>query len=57
MYQFLQNFLASAWHGQPADANDPVLDVVTAGDASERLHRDLDACFQAIHEQISEPKQ
>jgi hypothetical protein len=57
MYQFLQNFLASAWHGQPADANDPVLDVVTAGDVSERLHRDLDACFQAIHEQISEPKQ
>ncbi|MDH4987729.1 hypothetical protein QEZ47_19830 [Aminobacter anthyllidis] len=57
MYEFLQNFLASAWHGLPAATNDPVLDVVTAGDVSERLHRDLDACFQAIHEQISEPKQ
>ncbi|MDR7221637.1 hypothetical protein [Aminobacter aminovorans] len=58
MYELLQNLLVAAWYGQPAeDARDAVPDEVAASGAGERLHRDLDACFQAIHEQISERKQ
>lgn len=58
MYELLQDLLVTAWYGQPADdANDAAPENVTAGGAGERLRRDLDACFQAIHEQISERKQ
>jgi hypothetical protein len=58
MYELLQNLLVTAWYGQPAgDADEVAQEDVTAGGAGERLHRDLDACFQVIHEQISERKQ
>ncbi|QOF69810.1 hypothetical protein IG197_18395 [Aminobacter sp. SR38] len=58
MYELLQNLLVTAWYGQPAgDADDVAQDDVTADGAGERLHRDLDACFQVIHEQISGRKQ
>ncbi|CAI2932792.1 hypothetical protein [Aminobacter niigataensis] len=54
MFELLQNLLAAAFHGKPADeARDGVLEDVTGSAASERLHRDLDTCFQAIHEQIA----
>ncbi|WP_156381198.1 hypothetical protein [Aminobacter sp. DSM 101952] len=53
MFELLQNLLAAAFPGKPADeAHDAALDEVTA--ASERLHRDLDTCFQAIQDQISD---
>lgn len=55
MYELMQNLLVAAWYGQPAESADETSpDEAAAGEASERLHRDLDACFQAIHEQISE---
>lgn len=54
MFELLQNLLAAAFLGKPAaQARDAALEDVTGSTASERLHRDLDTCFQAIHEQIS----
>ncbi|SUU88139.1 hypothetical protein EDC40_104270 [Aminobacter aminovorans] len=58
MYELMQNLLVAAWYGQPSEhATDAVPDEPAVGSVGDRLHRDLDACFQAIHEQISERKQ
>lgn len=58
MYELMQSLLVAAWYGQPSeDAIDAAPDEAAACSVGERLHRDLDACFQAIHEQISERKQ
>ncbi|BBD39924.1 hypothetical protein N7E70_007025 [Aminobacter sp. NyZ550] len=55
MYELLQNLLAATWYGQPAEGvGDALPDEAATGGVSERLHSDLDTCFQAIHEQISE---
>jgi len=54
MYELLQNLLVMAWNGPPADDAGDVGSEEAAAGAGERLHRDLDACFQAIQAQISE---
>lgn len=59
MYELVQNLLSAAWYGQPGDGpSDKPAEAVAdaAAEVSERLHRDLDACFQAIHDQLSEPR-
>lgn len=54
MFELLQNLLAAAFYDRPADdAHDTPLDDAAVTTANERLHRDLDACFQAIHDQIA----
>ncbi|WP_432286483.1 hypothetical protein SLT36_06995 [Aminobacter sp. BA135] len=58
MFELMQNLLVAAWYGQPSeDTTDVVPDEAVVGSVGDRLHRDLDACFQVIHDQISERKQ